>query len=73
MTLDELVDYCLAKPGATEDYPWGDEEPRQTGRVLSGRLRHTDVSGYSVRCFAAEGPTIERGRTAGPAEANAKG
>ena len=26
MTVDELVKYCLAKPGATEDYPWGDEE-----------------------------------------------
>jgi predicted DNA-binding protein (MmcQ/YjbR family) len=26
VTVDELVDYCLAKPGAAEDYPWGDEE-----------------------------------------------
>jgi predicted DNA-binding protein (MmcQ/YjbR family) len=23
---DELIDYCLAKPGAQESYPWGDEE-----------------------------------------------
>ena len=26
MNVDELVRYCLAKPGATEDYPWGDAE-----------------------------------------------
>jgi predicted DNA-binding protein (MmcQ/YjbR family) len=26
VTVDEVVEYCLAKPGATEDYPWGDEE-----------------------------------------------
>jgi len=23
---DELIDHCLAKPGAEESYPWGDEE-----------------------------------------------
>ncbi len=26
MKRDELIDYCLAKPGAEESYPWGDEE-----------------------------------------------
>jgi predicted DNA-binding protein (MmcQ/YjbR family) len=26
MTVDEVVAYCLAKPGAMESYPWGDEE-----------------------------------------------
>jgi len=26
MTRDELITYCLAKPGAEETYPWGDAE-----------------------------------------------
>ena len=26
MTLDEVIAHCLAKPGAEETYPWGDEE-----------------------------------------------
>ena len=26
MTLDDLIAYCLAKPGAEETYPWGDGE-----------------------------------------------
>ncbi|HEU5111387.1 MAG TPA: MmcQ/YjbR family DNA-binding protein [Micromonosporaceae bacterium] len=26
MRRDELIEYCLAKPGAEESYPWGDEE-----------------------------------------------
>mgnify|MGYP001040528742 CR=1 FL=1 len=26
MTVDDVVAYCLAKPGAREDYPWGDED-----------------------------------------------
>ena len=26
MNRDELVDYCLAKPGAEETYPWGEDE-----------------------------------------------
>ena len=26
MNRDELVEYCLAKPGAEETYPWGEEE-----------------------------------------------
>src|SRR5215207_4041429 len=26
MTRDELVSYCLAKPGAFADYPWGEDD-----------------------------------------------
>lgn len=26
MTRDELIGYCMGKPGAEETYPWGDEE-----------------------------------------------
>jgi predicted DNA-binding protein (MmcQ/YjbR family) len=26
VTLDDLIAYCLAKPGAEETYPWGDGE-----------------------------------------------
>src|SRR3954469_18347091 len=26
MNRNELIDYCLAKPGAEETYPWGEEE-----------------------------------------------
>ncbi|MFI9814404.1 MmcQ/YjbR family DNA-binding protein [Saccharothrix variisporea] len=26
MTVDDVIAYCLAKPGAEESYPWGDEE-----------------------------------------------
>jgi predicted DNA-binding protein (MmcQ/YjbR family) len=26
MTLDEVIAHCLAKPGAEETYPWGDDE-----------------------------------------------
>ncbi|CCH33919.1 hypothetical protein BN6_66820 [Saccharothrix espanaensis DSM 44229] len=26
MTLDDVIAHCLAKPGAEESYPWGDEE-----------------------------------------------
>ncbi|WP_433263281.1 MmcQ/YjbR family DNA-binding protein [Actinosynnema sp. CS-041913] len=26
MTLDEVIAHCLAKPGAEESYPWGDED-----------------------------------------------
>ena len=37
MTLDELIDYCMAKPGAEETYPWGDEElvPKVGGKAFA--------------------------------------
>ena len=27
MSPDELLQHCLAKPGAWQDFPWGDEHP----------------------------------------------
>lgn len=37
MTLDELIDYCMAKPGAEETYPWGDAElvPKVGGKAFA--------------------------------------
>lgn len=26
VTLDDVIDHCMAKPGAEETYPWGEEE-----------------------------------------------
>ena len=46
MTLDELVAYCLAKPGATEDYPWGDGE--LTAKVGGKIFAFIGLNGGSV-------------------------
>jgi len=37
MTLDELIAYCMAKPGAVETYPWGDAElvPKVGGKAFA--------------------------------------
>jgi predicted DNA-binding protein (MmcQ/YjbR family) len=37
MTLDELIDYCMRKPGAVESYPWGDDElvPKVGGKAFA--------------------------------------
>jgi len=46
MTMDELVAYCLAKPGATEDYPWGEEE--LTAKVGGKVFAFIGLTGGSV-------------------------
>jgi len=37
MTLDQLIDYCMRKPGAVETYPWGDDElvPKVGGKAFA--------------------------------------
>lgn len=38
MTLDELIDYCMRKPGAVESYPWGDDDelvPKVGGKAFA--------------------------------------
>jgi predicted DNA-binding protein (MmcQ/YjbR family) len=34
MTWDELLDYCLAKPGAWQDQPWGDGVVTKVGQKI---------------------------------------
>lgn len=52
MTVDEVVAYCLAKPGATEDYPWGDEEltAKVGGKVFA--FIHLTGAAVGVKCGA---------------------
>jgi len=52
MTVDELVAYCLAKPGATEDYTWGDEEltAKVGGKVFA--FVRLDGGNVGLKCGA---------------------
>src|SRR5688572_21540471 len=34
--LEELRSHCMAKPGATEDYPWGDIVWKVGGKMFAG-------------------------------------
>jgi predicted DNA-binding protein (MmcQ/YjbR family) len=49
MRLDELIDYCMRKPGAVESYPWGDDElvPKVGGKAFA--FIGMDGSGVSLR------------------------
>ena len=54
MTLDELLEYCLAKPGAWRDEPWGDGVVAKVGPKIFASLRPVgvprDAAGVSVKC-----------------------
>ena len=47
---NELIDYCLAKPGAEETYPWGDEVlvAKVAGKVFAFIAMTDDTVG--VKC-----------------------
>ena len=51
MKVDELVAYCLAKPGAEETYPWGDAElVAKVGGKAFAFIGLEGAGGVSVKC-----------------------
>ena len=48
MDRDELVAYCLAKPGAEETYPWGEKE--LVAKVGGKGFAFIGPSSVSVKC-----------------------
>jgi predicted DNA-binding protein (MmcQ/YjbR family) len=49
--VDELVAYCLAKPGAEETYPWGDAElVAKVGGKAFAFIGLGGDGGVSVKC-----------------------
>jgi len=48
MEREALVDYCLAKPGAEETYPWGEEE--LVAKVGGKGFAFIGPGSFSVKC-----------------------
>jgi predicted DNA-binding protein (MmcQ/YjbR family) len=48
VTRDELVAYCLAKPGAEETYPWGEDD--LVAKVGGKGFAFIGPDGVSVKC-----------------------
>ncbi len=57
MKWDRLLDYCLAKPGAWSDEPWGDGVVAKVGPKIFAFLRSVGPSGEAlgvgVKCGAS--------------------
>ena len=53
MTWDELVEYCLAKPGAWQDEPWGDGVVTKVGQKIFAFLGTGEGQpGVGLKCGA---------------------
>jgi predicted DNA-binding protein (MmcQ/YjbR family) len=54
---DALLDYCLAKPGAWQDEPWGDGVVTKVGQKIFAFLRSVgadgEALGVGVKCGAS--------------------
>ena len=53
MTWDEMLAYCLAKPGAWQDEPWDDGVVTKVGGKIFAFLGTDESSGIGLKC----GPT----------------
>jgi predicted DNA-binding protein (MmcQ/YjbR family) len=52
MTWDELLAYCLAKPGAWRDEPWGDGVVAKVGPKIFAFLRSDAPPTAGLKCGA---------------------
>jgi predicted DNA-binding protein (MmcQ/YjbR family) len=50
MTYDELLSYCLAKPGAWQDEPWEGDVVAKVGDKIFAFLGSGSASAVSVKC-----------------------
>ena len=59
MTWDELLDYCLAKPGAWRDEPWDDGIVTKVGPKIFAFLRAVGPGGQALGVGLKCGATRE--------------
>jgi len=52
MTRDELLDYCLAKPGAWRDEPWDGDTVTKVGAKIFAFIGAESSSSVGVKCGA---------------------
>lgn len=50
MTHDELVSYCLAKPGAWQDEPWEGDIVAKVGAKIFAFIGSSDSTAVGVKC-----------------------
>jgi predicted DNA-binding protein (MmcQ/YjbR family) len=55
MTWEEVLAYCLAKPGARQDEPWEGDVVAKIGGKIFAFLGSCDATGIGLKC----GPTRE--------------